>query len=248
MSGRKDVRDEHQPAGDPGLGSGGSGRAGRRPDHARRYRAGRSVPATRKAGGPGEQVDLGGDRPAGEHPWRDRLPRGWPQAGGHRRERPDGIAAGSHPEHRRYPVWAARRHRPEMIQAIKTTGLTKTYGEKRALDDVNLVVPEGSIFGFLGPNGAGKTTTLRILTGLARPTSGSVQILSHDVAMAGNEVRADVGFLPDVPGFYEWMTAEGLLRFAGRLFLCSPSRCREPPSSSPRQRSTRCSSRSWSSL
>jgi ABC-2 type transport system ATP-binding protein len=135
-----------------------------------------------------------------------------------------------------------------MIQAIKTTGLTKTYGEKRALDDVNLVVPEGSIFGFLGPNGAGKTTTLRILTGLARPTSGSVQILSHDVAMAGNEVRADVGFLPDVPGFYEWMTAEGLLRFAGRLFLCSPSRCREPPSSSPRQRSTRCSSRSWSSL
>jgi ABC-2 type transport system ATP-binding protein len=105
-----------------------------------------------------------------------------------------------------------------MIQAIKTTGLTKTYGEKRALDDVNLVVPEGSIFGFLGPNGAGKTTTLRILTGLARPTSGSVQILSHDVAMAGNEVRADVGFLPDVPGFYEWMTAEGLLRFAGGLF------------------------------
>src|ERR1035438_3461495 len=105
-----------------------------------------------------------------------------------------------------------------MIQAIKTTGLTKTYGEKRALDDVNLVVPEGSIFGFLGPNGAGKTTTLRILTGLARPTSGSVQILGHDVAMAGNEVRADIGFLPDVPGFYEWMTAEGLLRFAGGLF------------------------------
>jgi len=103
-----------------------------------------------------------------------------------------------------------------MIQAIKTTGLTKTYGEKRALDDVNLVVPEGSIFGFLGPNGAGKTTTLRILTGLARPTSGSVQILGHDVAMAGNEVRADVGFLPDVPGFYEWMTAEGALALRGR--------------------------------
>jgi ABC-2 type transport system ATP-binding protein len=105
-----------------------------------------------------------------------------------------------------------------MIPAIKTTGLTKTYGEKRALDDVNLIVEEGSIFGFLGPNGAGKTTTLRVLTGLARPTSGSVQILGHNVAAAGNAVRADVGFLPDVPGFYEWMTADELLRFAGRLF------------------------------
>ncbi len=105
-----------------------------------------------------------------------------------------------------------------MKTAIQTTGLTKTYGEKRALDSVDLVVEEGSIFGFLGPNGAGKTTTLRILTGLARPTSGSVQILGHDVALAGNAVRADIGFLPDVPGFYEWMTADELLRFAGALF------------------------------
>jgi len=105
-----------------------------------------------------------------------------------------------------------------MSAVIRTTGLTKTFGEKRALDAVNLVVEEGSVFGFLGPNGAGKTTTLRILTGLARPTSGSVQILGHDVALAGNAVRADVGFLPDVPGFYEWMTADELLRFAGGLF------------------------------
>src|ERR1035438_10317373 len=70
-----------------------------------------------------------------------------------------------------------------MIQAIKTTGLTKTYGEKRALDDVNLVVPEGSIFGFLGPNGAGKTTTLMIqaikTTGLTK-TYGEKRAL-HDV-------------------------------------------------------------------
>jgi ABC-2 type transport system ATP-binding protein len=97
-------------------------------------------------------------------------------------------------------------------------GLTKTFGGNRALDAVDLVVEEGSVFGFLGPNGAGKTTTLRILTGLARPTSGSVQILGHDVAMAGNTVRADIGFLPDVPGFYPWMSAEEFLRFAGALF------------------------------
>jgi len=105
-----------------------------------------------------------------------------------------------------------------MSAAIRAAALTKVYGEKSALDAVDLVVEEGSIFGFLGPNGAGKTTMLRLLTGLARPTSGSVQILGHDVASAGNSVRAEIGFLPDVPGFYGWMTAEEFLRFAGRIF------------------------------
>jgi len=102
--------------------------------------------------------------------------------------------------------------------AIRTSALTKAYGDKLALDAVDLTVEEGSIFGFLGPNGAGKTTMLRLLTGLARPTSGRVEVLGHDVATAGNAVRAEIGFLPDVPGFYEWMTAEDFLRFAGRLF------------------------------
>jgi ABC-2 type transport system ATP-binding protein len=102
--------------------------------------------------------------------------------------------------------------------AIRTAGLTKTYGRTRALDSVDLTVEEGSIYGFLGPNGAGKTTMLRLITGLSSPTSGTVQVLGHDVATAGNAVRAQVGFLPDVPGFYEWMTAEDFLRFAGGLF------------------------------
>jgi len=105
-----------------------------------------------------------------------------------------------------------------MTAAIQIKGLTKTFGGKRALDAIDLVVEEGSVFGFLGPNGAGKTTTLRILTGLARPTSGSVQVLGHEVASAGNTVRADIGFLPDVPGFYPWMSAQEFLRFAGALF------------------------------
>lgn len=105
-----------------------------------------------------------------------------------------------------------------MSEAIGITGLKKVYGETRALDGVDLVVPEGSVFGFLGPNGAGKTTTLRILTGMARPTSGTARILGQDVVTAGNNVRALIGFLPDVPGFYEWMNAEELLRFAGHLF------------------------------
>ncbi len=100
--------------------------------------------------------------------------------------------------------------------AIELHGLTKLYGAVRALDGASLAVPSGSVFGFLGPNGAGKTTTLRILTGLARPTSGSARILGHDVA--SHAVRSAVGYLPDVPGFYPWMTGRELLSFVGRLF------------------------------
>ncbi len=105
-----------------------------------------------------------------------------------------------------------------MTPAIELRHLTKVYGAVRALDGASLVVPTGSVFGFLGPNGAGKTTTLRILTGLARPTSGSARVLGHDVRAASHAVRATVGYLPDVPGFYPWMTGEELLRFTGRLF------------------------------
>ena len=104
-----------------------------------------------------------------------------------------------------------------MTAAVETAGLTKVYGEARALDGLDLVVDEGSIFGFLGPNGAGKTTTVRILTGLAHPTSGMVKVLGTSVR-AGDATGAAVGYLPDVPGFYEWMTAAEFLRFAGDLF------------------------------
>ncbi len=101
--------------------------------------------------------------------------------------------------------------------AIQTIGLSKAYGRQRALDSVDLVVEEGSVFGFLGPNGAGKTTMVRLLTGLARPTSGSIQVLGLNVA-GENPTRAMIGFLPDVPGFYEWMTGREFLQLAGRLF------------------------------
>jgi ABC-2 type transport system ATP-binding protein len=106
--------------------------------------------------------------------------------------------------------------------AVELRGLTKLYGRHAALDGVDLTVPAGAIFGFLGPNGAGKTTTLRILGGLARPSAGSAAVLGHDVQRATNEVRSQVGFLPDVPGFYPWMTAPEFLRFAGRLFGLEP--------------------------
>jgi ABC-2 type transport system ATP-binding protein len=102
--------------------------------------------------------------------------------------------------------------------ALAAKGLSKVFGDTRALDGIDLSVPTGSVYGFLGPNGAGKTTTLRILTGLARATSGAATVFGNDVSSQGTKARALTGYLPDVPGFYEWMTAREFMRFAGGLF------------------------------
>jgi ABC-2 type transport system ATP-binding protein len=102
--------------------------------------------------------------------------------------------------------------------AVELGSVRKTFGDAVALDGLTLSVPAGSIYGFLGPNGAGKTTTLRILAGLARADSGVVRILGRDVAGGGADARSLIGFLPDVPAFYKWMTAPEYLRFAGSLF------------------------------
>jgi ABC-2 type transport system ATP-binding protein len=102
--------------------------------------------------------------------------------------------------------------------AIEICGLVKDFKKARALDGVDLVVPEGSVFGFLGPNGAGKTTTLRILAGLARPTAGEARVFGHDTTRDADAVHALIGFLPDVPGFYKWMTAREYLELTAGLF------------------------------
>ena len=111
--------------------------------------------------------------------------------------------------------------------ALQTTALVKTFGAHRALDGLDLRVEPGTVYGFLGPNGAGKTTALRILLGLARPTSGGAQVLGHDVTTATNEVRAAVGFLPDVPGFSPWMTGREVLELCARVFGLSRTATRE---------------------
>ena len=102
--------------------------------------------------------------------------------------------------------------------AVELGAVRKTFGDAVALDGLTLNVPAGSIYGFLGPNGAGKTTTLRILAGLAHADGGVVRILGRDVAGGGADARSLIGFLPDVPAFYKWMTAPEYLRFAGSLF------------------------------
>jgi len=108
-----------------------------------------------------------------------------------------------------------------MTQCVSVDNLTKAYPVHTAVDQLTMSVPQGSVFGFLGPNGAGKTTTVRMVLGFARPTSGSVKVLGHDVGTSSDpdlaRLRRRIGFLPDVPGFYPWMSARDVLRFAGSL-------------------------------
>ena len=106
--------------------------------------------------------------------------------------------------------------------AIRTQGLGKRFGDVVALRSLDLEVPHGSIFGFLGPNGSGKTTAMRILLGLARPTSGSATVLGHDVVDRSLEIRRQVGYLAQLPRFYEDLTPRETLRFARGFFPHDP--------------------------
>ena len=104
------------------------------------------------------------------------------------------------------------------MNAIETENLTKVFAELTAVDGLNLTVAEGSIYGFLGPNGAGKTTTLRMLVGLAKPTSGDAVIMGSRISNPNRAYLRKISYLPDVPGFYEWMRASEFLRFVGETF------------------------------
>ncbi len=100
---------------------------------------------------------------------------------------------------------------------LQTDHLTKTFGAFTAVGNLNISIPEGSIYGFLGPNGAGKTTTLKMLSGLIRPCSGKIIIDGRIRNFGSPESGRDIGYLPDVPGFYDWMTAPDFLTFSGEL-------------------------------
>jgi ABC-2 type transport system ATP-binding protein len=90
--------------------------------------------------------------------------------------------------------------------AIETRGLGKTFGARAALESVDLVVPRGVAFGFLGANGAGKTTLIRLLLGLAQPTSGSMRVLGHDLPAGRAEALARVGAIIEEPRFHPHLT------------------------------------------
>jgi ABC-2 type transport system ATP-binding protein len=100
---------------------------------------------------------------------------------------------------------------------IKVSGLTKDYGARRAIHNLNFDAQQGEIVGFLGPNGAGKTTTMRILTGYMPPTDGEVIVAGYDVVEESLEVRKRVGYLPETVPLYTDMVVFDYLKFMGDL-------------------------------
>jgi ABC-2 type transport system ATP-binding protein len=100
---------------------------------------------------------------------------------------------------------------------LRTKQLTKQYGKRLAVDNLNLEVRRGDILGFLGPNGAGKTTTIRMALGLIAPTSGSVEVLGRDIATHGAEILPRVGALVETPALYLYMSGRDNLRAVGAV-------------------------------
>jgi ABC-2 type transport system ATP-binding protein len=102
----------------------------------------------------------------------------------------------------------------DLQYAVITEGLTKSFGSYKAVDEIDLRVPKGSVFGFLGPNGSGKTTTIRMLLGLANISSGTVSLLGHHVPDGLGEALPKVGALVEGPAFYPYLSGrDNLLRF-----------------------------------
>jgi ABC-2 type transport system ATP-binding protein len=103
------------------------------------------------------------------------------------------------------------------LAPISIRGLTKRYGNVRAVNNLSLEVNQGEILGFLGLNGAGKTTTIRILLDLLRPNSGNALILGHDCQTDGLQARSNIGYLPGEMGIYSDLTGREVLDLLAKL-------------------------------
>ena len=118
---------------------------------------------------------------------------------------------------------SARRECPRTLEgmsspAIVVRGLQKFYGNKAAVDGVDLEVPRGSFFGFLGPNGAGKSTTIRMLTGLIPPDRGTIEILGFAMPRQELEIKQRIGLVPDESLLFDRLTGLEFLEFVGRMY------------------------------
>ena len=105
-----------------------------------------------------------------------------------------------------------------MTLALELTHLTKRFGDKVAVDDLNLSIQAGDFLGLLGRNGAGKSTTLKMVTGLVRPTFGSIKVLGMDLAEQPIEVKRRIGAMPEDMGLFDMLTGPQYLRFVGRMY------------------------------
>ena len=104
-----------------------------------------------------------------------------------------------------------------MDDMLSITGLRKSFGSKEVLKGLDLSVPEHSIFGFIGKNGSGKTTTMKTILGILRADEGEITVNGERVAYGQTATNRHIGYLPDVPEFYSFMTAEEYLRFCGEI-------------------------------
>lgn len=102
-------------------------------------------------------------------------------------------------------------------QAVECRGLSRRFGNRLAVSDLDFTVPGGSVFGFLGPNGAGKTTTVRMMVGMLRPSAGEVRVLGLDPISEGDAVRSRCGVMLDNVGLYDRLSAIQNLEFAARI-------------------------------
>jgi ABC-2 type transport system ATP-binding protein len=118
---------------------------------------------------------------------------------------------------------SAAQGEPAQEPVIRAVGLTKSFGQINALEDVDLNVPKNSIVGFLGPNGAGKTTAIKLLLGLSRPTGGTATLFGLDSVRDSLAIRARVGYLAQDPRFYTHLTARETLDFTARFFYRGPA-------------------------
>jgi ABC-2 type transport system ATP-binding protein len=101
---------------------------------------------------------------------------------------------------------------------IELKFLTKKYGDYTAVDNLNLYVKKGEIFGFIGPNGAGKTTTIKMIGGILAPSAGTVKIAGIDIQQEPEKAKSKIGFIPDRPYLYEKLTAMEFLKFTADLY------------------------------
>lgn len=111
--------------------------------------------------------------------------------------------------------------------AISVRDLKKLYGSNPAVDGLSMEVPRGSFFGFLGPNGAGKSTTIRMLTGLAPPTSGAIEILGFRQPEQEMEIKKRIGLVPDESLLFDRLTGLEYLEFVGRMYSLPKALARE---------------------
>ena len=110
------------------------------------------------------------------------------------------------------------------MSAIITRNLTRQFGKTTAVNDLELKVPAGSLFGLIGPNGAGKTTTLRMLAGLLEPTSGEIRVNGLSIRQYWNEIQWQIGYMPDFFGTYEDLLVWEYLDFFARCYRLAPAR------------------------